>query len=48
MKSNRGPGTKKPQAYGLRLPWSGGGDLNSRPLRPEDDEDDSSDEPEGE
>ena len=35
MRSNRGPATKKPQAADLRLPWSGGGDLNSRPLRPE-------------
>ena len=34
-RANRGPGTKKPQASDLRLPWSGGGDLNSRPLRPE-------------
>jgi hypothetical protein len=34
-RSNRGPATKKPQAADLRLPWSGGGDLNSRPLRPE-------------
>jgi len=34
-RANRGPSTKKPQASDLRLPWSGGGDLNSRPLRPE-------------
>ena len=34
-KNNRGPTRKKPQAGDLRLPWSGGGDLNSRPLRPE-------------
>ena len=34
-RANRGPATKKPQADDLRLHWSGGGDLNSRPLRPE-------------
>ncbi len=34
-RANRGPSTKKPQADDLRLHWSGGGDLNSRPLRPE-------------
>ena len=34
-RANRGPTPKKPQADDLRLPWSGGGDLNSRPLRPE-------------
>jgi integrase len=35
MKSTGPPTRKKPQAGDLRLPWSGGGDLNSRPLRPE-------------
>jgi hypothetical protein len=34
-RANRGPASKKPQADDLRLHWSGGGDLNSRPLRPE-------------
>jgi len=35
MKNTGPPTRKKPQAGDLRLPWSGGGDLNSRPLRPE-------------
>jgi hypothetical protein len=35
MKKTGPPSSKKPQADDLRLQWSGGGDLNSRPLRPE-------------
>ena len=37
-----------PQAGDLRLDWSGGGDLNSRPLRPELDEVDDGEDPDGE
>jgi len=35
MEAVKPPSKEKPQARDLRLRWSGGGDLNSRPLRPE-------------